>query len=381
MWIYRTFSSSSAGGTGRVGILPASGVTAGSTYAVVSDLIGDKYLQLKANTTYTIARASALAAGLEWGRTWVNPTRLDAADQNTTTANAFYWDHGNTSTDWIFAGVTAPYYYWSVTLNDTDRIEYIVRVLNNGDQDYECAGICLADNASPNASYILLRLGFNGGVKVFTDSRISGGTSFSGVTVTAAERNAGVWLKLVVQGGFVYTYYNTSAVTTPPSGGWLQVANPFTAAFTIGAAVQIGLHAMTVNPTNTFTATFLYEKLTFEPSSTGRTGIQWSATLLDTSATEQVIGEVDFGSAVSLNQTVLRQLLVDATNARSTDSATVTYSVVGSATPGPASGAYAAANAVTVTGSYQYWRVYCKIASATGFEQGSVMLPLFLPVA
>jgi len=80
-------------------------------------------------------------------------------------------------------------------------------------------------------------------------------------------------------------------------------------------------------------------------------------------------------------QTKLRQLLADAVNTRASDSATVTFSVVGGSSTGPASSTYYAAGSVMVSGSYRYWRVYTKITSASGVEQGSVRAPLALPVS
>ena len=82
-----------------------------------------------------------------------------------------------------------------------------------------------------------------------------------------------------------------------------------------------------------------------------------------------------------MDQTKLRLHLADAVNTRLLDSAPVTWSVVGGASPGVSAGSYAAAASVTVSSSYRYWAVYAKITSADGTDQGSIRLPLLLPAA
>lgn len=375
-------SAASSGSASVNGVLTASEVSAGATYEVVTGLDGSKVLQLKRQKTYTTARTSALT-GTEWGRTWMNGASLDSADQNTTTANAFRWDLDATSSDWSTGTQTAPYYYRTVLLNAGDRLTYTVRVSCDGDATHELAGIGVTLDSS-QATYSLLRLGYSftavsPGVQV--DDSVY---AVAAVAVTAGQRNAGVWLRMVIDASGIHHYYNTTDQATPPTGAWSRVRtqNVSTSAqWWMGQTLRVCLNAMTVNTSNNFECDFLYEDIQFEAGERGRTGIQWGSVLLDTSATEQLIAEVDFGTNVSLNQTRLRAILADATNTRPGDTATVTYSVVSGASTAPASSTYYAASAVVAPAAGRYIRVYAKILSATGAEQGSVRLPLILPVS
>ena len=372
-------ASSSPGSRTAVGLLPASGVSAGSTYEVVTALDGTKHIQLKRYTTYTTARASA-RTGTEWGRTWANGSALDSADQNTTVANAFHWNHGATATDWVGGTYSGPHYYHTVTILPGDRLEYTLRAASNGDANYEMFGIGVCLN-SATSSYSTLRMGWsNAAVSVGVQVDDSIYTTPIGVATTSGQRDAGIWLRVVIDSS-IHHYYSTANQATPPTA-WTRVRTPnvsTTTAWWVGQALRVGIHMMSGNTSNSFTGSVLYEDLCFTSGESGRTGIQSGAVLLDTGAAEQLIGEIDFGADVSLDQTVLRQVLADAVNTRPSDSATVTWSVVSGSSAAPASGTYYAAGSVVAPAAGRYVRVYAKIASATGAEQGSIKLPLLLP--
>lgn len=371
------------GSSGLVAMLAASEVSAGSTYEVVTDLTGSKFLQLKRQKTYTTPGSSALT-GTERGRIWANGANLDAADWDTTVADAFWWDLDATNSDWTTGACTAPHYYSLITLNAGDRLTYTVRIANDGNANHELAGIAIAPD-SLLTTYTHLWMGHSG--TLGTPGVVVGdsvyGTTQAGVTV--GQRNAGVWLRVVLDGSGIYHYYNTTNQDTPPTGAWTRIRTQnvsTTAVWWMGQPIRVCLAAITANTANSFTISFLYEDVQFESGEIGRTGRQWGAALLDTTATEQLIAEVNFGASVALDQTRLRAILADAVNTRPGDTATVTFSLVSSATTAPASGTYYAANAMVVPAAGRYYRLYAKIASATGVEQGSVNVArIALPIA
>lgn len=372
------------GGTGvQLGLLPASGVSAGSSYEVTtaSDIEGPGLLQLKRVTNFPTSRTIA-AADSEYGWAWINRSGVfTSADDDTTNDGESTWVCNTSNTDWFGGTRSAPYRYRSVALAAGQAIEIVCRLKSSADGNYEFAGVMILDlGTQTNWSRVLA--GYADTNYLISANDTSGTPTEVSTNSTAVQTN-GVWVKFVWTAAGWTAFYSTANQSTPPTS-WTLLARKATTsgwgASTLAAnQIGVGMTAQTVNGTGGYTVRWLYWRARVYDQQSGVTRFDWGTELFSTSGPEQLIGEVDFGSAIELDQTKLRQVLADAVNTRSFDDATVTFSVVGGSSSGPASSTYYAAGSVVVSGSYRYWRVYAKITSATGVEQGSIKLPLLLP--
>lgn len=195
------------------------------------------------------ARAVALASP-EYGWTWLNRTALTSANENTTVANALWAQHGATSTDWTNAGVqTAPVRYYTTSYLGSN-IDIVGLFYSNGAANFEQAGMLMFDTSNLN-SYAKVGVGYSatvGGTAI--EARV-GGSSLFQATVTAAERNAGVWLRMVIIGNTVYIYYNKTASATPPFA-WTLLMNANLTNL-VGKTIALGQMWQTVNTAGTLT--------------------------------------------------------------------------------------------------------------------------------
>lgn len=384
-----TVTGSNISRAGQVAALSASGITAGSTYEVTgpTEPGGTGLLQMKRVGNFPTSR-TIFAADSEFGWTWANRTTWGGTgNDNTTNAGYSTWNFTTTSVLWFGGTYTAPYRYRTIQVEANDVLEVITRVASNGQRNYELAGIQI-QNAASSAQYSRVLMGYdsgltgtNIGVRAADSNNLNGG-----VALTSTNRDNGVWLKLRWSCFGVQYQYNTSTSSTPPTSGWISFGisglsgTPTWGLNNSRTSVRVGMIAQNENTSGGFVVKFGWFSMTLNGSPFSAEPWQWGTELFSTGASEQLIGEVDFGAAVSLDQTKLRQFCTDVVNTRSWDTATVTFSVVGSASTGPASGTYYAAGSIVVSGSYRYWRVYAKILS-DGTTQGSIGAPIFLPVS
>lgn len=378
--------AANGGGSGaQLGLLPAGGVSAGSSYEVTtsSDIEGPGVLQLKRVVNFPTSRTIA-AADSEYGWTWINRAVFTSADDDTTNDGESTWVHNTTSTDWFGATRTAPIRYRNVPYAAGQSIDVVCRVKTNTSRNYEFAGIMLFDPVT-QTNWSRVIAGYAGSSYIISANDTSGVTATEATTTSTVLVTNGIWLRLVWTDSGWTAYYSTANQSTPPTSWTLlhrrATASAWGSGTTAGNSVGVGMFSQTVNTTGGFTVRWMHWNADVVPQPLFASGLEWGTELFSTSGPEQLVGEVDFGAAVELDQTKLRQFLADVTNTRTSDLATVTYSVVGGSSTGPASGTYYAAGSVVVSGSYRYWRVYAKITSATGVEQGSVKLPLTLPVS
>ena len=367
------------------GPLTASGVSVGTSYEVTTatDPGGAGLLQLKRVKNFPTGRTIA-AADSEYGWTWLNRAALTSADDDTTNDGESTWVHSTTNADWFGATRTAPIRYRDVPYAAGQSIDVVCRVKSNTSRNYEFAGIMLFDPVT-QTNWSRVIAGYAGGSYIISANDTSGVTATEATTTSTVLVTNGIWLRMVWTDSGWTAYYSTANQSTPPTSWTLLHRRATSSAWGSGTAagnsVGVGMFSQTVNTTGGFTPRWLYWRADVVGSTLFPTALEWGTELFSTSGSEQLVGEVDFGAAVTLDQTKLRQVLADAVNTRPCDSATVTFSVVGGSSTGPASSTYYAAGSVVVSGPYRYWRVYTKITSATGVEQGSVRLPISLPTS
>jgi hypothetical protein len=221
------------------------------TAAGAQEALGLPRMQIvpRGTNVFPNARAVALASP-EYGWTWLNRTALTSANENTTVANALYAAHGATSTDWTNAGVqTAPVRYYTIT-NMGSPIEVVGLFYSNGAANFEQAGMIVFDTADLN-NYAKMGVGFSAAAgTTVIESRIGGGSLLQ-ATITAGERSAGVWIKLVVIENTIYIYYNKTFSATPPLT-WTLLNTGSLTNFT-GRTLAIGQLWQTVNTAGTLT--------------------------------------------------------------------------------------------------------------------------------
>lgn len=376
------------GSGGLVSLLPAAGVSPGSTYEITgaTEPGGPGLLQLKRVKTFPTSRSIA-AASPEYGWIWQNRTTWapSSANDNTTNAGESTWAFSTTSVTW-FSSTTAPFRYRVINVGAGDVLEVVCRVASNGQRNYELAGILVALDSNP-AKWSRLLMGYDlgiGGTNIGVNSADTANQK-GNTALTSTDRDAGVWLKIRWTSEGFRSWYSTSTSATVPTswtatgGGALTDSPPWGNG---GAALRVGMMAQNENTSGGFVVKWKHFEIRLNNGLLDSQPWQWGTELFSTSGVEQLVAEVDFGVSVSLNQTSLRAALVDAVNARPWDTATVTLSLVSSSTTGPASGTYYAANALVVPSAGRYYRLYVKITSATGAEQGSFDLRrVFLPVA
>lgn len=357
------------------GPLTASGVSVGTSYEVTTatEPGGPGLLQLKRVMNFPTSRTIFLADS-EYGWTWQNRTTFGGTGtDNTTNATWSTWNFGAPSVDYWSTTRTAPHRYRTVQLSRGDQLEIIVRTRSNAARDFEGSGIMVVSDAN-QTHWSQFLVAYDAALKVIGYEQ-SG--NVANTSITSGQRDAGIWLRMVFALDGWSGWLSHDSGSTPPSS-WTYVCG--SVPVTTGT-YRVGTFAKKVNGVSGFTPQFGWFSMTLTSSSLHRQAWQWGTELFSTSGPEQLIGEVDFGSSVALDQTKLRQILADAVNTRPHDSATVTFSVVGGASTGPASGTYYAAGSVVVSGSYRFWRLYAKVTSATGVEQGSVRLPISLPTS
>jgi hypothetical protein len=368
--------SATGGGipSGRSAVVAATGLSVPSGMELHRPAQGGLLLRLKRRLTFPLTRAVALASP-EYGWSWLNRAALSSADENTTTASAFFMAHGATSTDWSTSTKTAPFRYKDLDRVPGEHYQVLARLACNGDANYEQVHLMIY--SAVTGAYVRIGPGYANGIKI-----VSNAGSGTTVGITQAQRDQGVWVRILVTGdGDVVTQYSLANQATPPSS-WTTLAT-----YTVFQATyswSVGLLAMTVNTAGNFEAECLYYDDDLMRSSPPATAAPlWPATQFDaTVPVTQLLADYDMGSdAPTPHITRIRQLLADAENTLRGDAATWEWALVLSAAPGAAASGWAAAGAVAVVGSGRYWNLWARPTS-TGEEGGSLLVPrLVLPAA
>jgi len=222
-----------------------------ATAASAQATIGLPNMQIvpRGTNIFPNARAVALASP-EYGWTWLNRAALTSANENTTVANALWAAHGATNTDWTNAGThTAPVRYYTTDYYG-QTIEIVGLFYSNGAANFEQAGMIVYDTANLD-TFVKVGVGFSASLGATAlEARINGGGLVQ-AAITAAERNAGVWVRLVILGSQIYIYYNKTASATPPFS-WTQLTNGALTPI-IGRTLALGQMWQTVNVAGTLT--------------------------------------------------------------------------------------------------------------------------------
>ena len=231
----------------------AEGLTllASTTASGAQSSIGLPQMQVvpRGTNIFPVARAVALASP-EYGWTWLNRPALISGNENTAVPDSLWAAHGATSTDWTNAGVnTAPVRYYTIS-NFGSPIDVIGQFFSNGSAGFEQTGILMFNTADLN-NYAKVGVGFSGGVGTTAIEARVGGSSLFQATVTIAERNAGVWLRMIIIENTIYIYYNKTASASPPLT-WTLLMNANTTNL-VGRSIGIGQMWQTVSVAGTLT--------------------------------------------------------------------------------------------------------------------------------
>jgi hypothetical protein len=351
-------------------------IAPGAAYEVVN-VNGVQVLRLKNRRTFvsggTVAANDTAERG--WSKTnFATANSVATADDNTTNAGQFTLSHGTAITDWTTVAQTAPFRWRPYLLIPGRTIEVLARIANNADADFEF-GFVQAIRASAPGTFARIGVGFTT-ANIVIRSAI-GATLGTTVNITATQRDAGPWFRLVISGTGVAMYYSLTDQETPPNDWTFLQGGTFAA---LGDVLRIGLNGITVNASGTLVNRFKYLSIDTEPTAQDATaGLLWGAVQFDATNPEQVlIADYDLeDSAAVIDQARLRQVLADAVNVLPTDLAAWTFACKQSQTPGATSGTYAAANSVVVEGSGRYANLWAR-CSSTGELAGSLRLPLIL---
>ncbi len=379
-------SESAQVGTGAssVPFVTGAGIdTTGSIYEIVTDTVnGNKYLKLKVNKTFVTTVANSISSPPA-GWTWADSAGLTIASQGA--VNGRLVTHNSTNTDW--AGVTrnGPRQFRAFT-RDTTGVQYVIaRIASDGNANYERAGVIIYDPATP-ATYTDYCVGYHssGGGLVLM-SRV-GDSSEQYTTVTSGQRDAGVWVMILLTlDGAVEHYYSLSGSSTVPTT-WTFRRRSSAGFFSTLSTMYAATISYTGNTSGSHTSKILYY------DDTGLIGrglpfVNTVATMgaegVATTGTEiSLLSDWDIGtSGATINQTRLRQILSDITNSTAYDTATVTFSVKQSATVAATSGTYYAPGSVVVSGTGRYVSLWVKILANTTLVNGSVRLPFYIPIS
>ena len=369
---------------GRCAIVTPSGITPVSAYEIhTADKYGGKFLRLARRMNFPIARNVALASP-EYGWLWNNMAALDSANENSTTANALYLDHGNTATYWHSSTQSAPFRHKVYTRTPGDHQVFIARINSDGDANREMVQLMVCANDNPG-NYIRIGPGYDGGIKCITHFN----SSKVRTAITQAQRDDGIWVMIAVHGRSAYALYNLTNQATPPTSGWVMtryVATNFTTS-TGRVQLRAGIVAVTENTNDSLTGNCLYydDELAYAravPMGVEVVNPRWGATQFDqNNTTQQILTDYDMGSDVAPEIGVLRNILTDIQNQLRGDGGTWQFSFIRDAGTGVGVGSWYAANAIVDAGSGKYWNLGARGAPAGADDGGSLQLPFLIPVA
>jgi hypothetical protein len=388
--LFTTITASVVSASSYVGPIPkhsvfaASGITTGSNYEVIT-INGNKYLQLQKRRTFPIARSIG-AADSEYGWIWLNRISISGSStENTTVVSGANFVHAQSAnTTWTAATQTAPVRYKTYTLLAGQNMQVVTKIAATGSLNFDQVQLLVWASGS-NTNYVRVGVGYDTGTKIVTQYTSNQNVN---TTISASQMLDGVWFAVNITEDNFSSYYNFSTSSTPPASGWLyNTGGPFILATNHGRPLNVGQMIMNghTNP-QTVTGSFSYFDVGITRNEltnfvNPNPYVSWPATQFDTSGTEQLIGEFDLGSSATVNETALRQLLSDLENNQYLENATITWSAVQSSSSGAASGTFYSSNAVVISGSGRYFRLWVKITS-NGNQAGSVgPFPIVIPIS
>ena len=388
--LFTTITASVVSASSYVGPIPkhaifaASGVSTGSNYEVIT-INGNKYLQLQKRRTFPIARSIG-AADLENGWIWFNRISISGSStENTTVVSGANFVHAQSAnTTWTAASQTAPVRYKTYTLLAGQTMQVVSKIAATASLNFEQVQLLVWASGS-NTNYVRVGVGYDTGTKIVTQYTSNQNVN---TTISASQMLDGVWFAVNIAEDNFSSYYNFSTSSTPPASGWLyNTGGPFILATNHGRPLNVGQMIMNghANP-QTVTGSFSYFDVGITRNEltnfvNPNPYVSWPATQFDTSGTEQLIGEYDLGSSATVNETALRQLLSDLENNQYLENATITWSAVQSSSSGAASGTFYSSNAVVISGSGRYFRLWVKITS-NGNQAGSIgPFPIVIPIS
>lgn len=215
--------------------------------AQLSLLLGHRPSIPGGTNQFTTARSVFLTTP-EYGWTVLNRTALTSANENTTTANAFHGVHGATNTDWTNGGNwTAPARVYTIDYAG-GPLEIIGLCYSNGAANYEQSGILVYDTSNKN-NFIKAGVGYSatrGGISV--ECYLG---ALQNAAITAGQRNAGVWVRIVLDGLYAAVYYNVNAASDPAGLTWTLLTSGNS--FGMWKTLAIGTMMQTVNTAGTLT--------------------------------------------------------------------------------------------------------------------------------
>lgn len=376
---YTTVQIPAAGITRSVASFGLQGQSVGTTY-----LARNGFLRLAPRRTYARTRSYAISEGAEFGQTKLNfalvANTLVSVDANTTVAGAVHFVAGTANSDWFGSTFTSPFLYQSFVWGG-ERCEFIFRAYSNGDgANYEQCGFMLVQ-AGTNTKYCKIGVG-SAGATARLHGVVNDGTLGSITTISTAQRDAGVWVRVILgQDGRIHASYVLTDTSTIPAGADWVVLGTLTATYTVGSTLRFGalMSASIASSGLTGGLKALAVDIPIDPV-VGRQAL-FDAETYDTAPAGQFLGSIYVGSAAVLSQTELRLYLARVVNREFGDTAPVTWSTV-RGTDGQAEGTYEAAAAATIQGSGtgEYLNLYVKITS-DGTSVGSIQLPVDVLVA
>ena len=353
---------------GEVPVIESNSASVGNDYHIVGE-----YLKILPRKDFSVTIADAIASPPS-GWTWDNSANLDAADINTTTASALRMDHDATNTDWASGNYTAPFIYKTYEPNYGVQ-EWVARVADDADQNYEFS--CLAITNADYSKHARIAMGFSSSNQIqlnVNESGIGGAPA-----ITAQNRTDGVWMRIVLNAGDVYSYYSVANQATPPTA-WTFL-NRSTSWVDADTTIRAGILAHTVNTNDNFEIDILY----FDDSKALASPYEAvnpdsCASGYDTGNTEiQILTDWDLVRPEAVvSQANVRAALASAENLLPEDAGSWTYSVVQDAATSASSSTFQASGSITISGTGRYLSIFAK-CNSDGTQAGSLKLPVIIP--
>lgn len=371
----------SVSGAGTRAILADTNPTLQTGYELVRGI-----LRTKPVLNYPTARVVG-AADSEFGSTWGNRAKLTAANENTTRANSLHMTHDATNTDWTAGAQGCPYRMRPGIVWDGRPLRIYALIYSDGGVAYEGAGVVVAKSGALG-TFIKALVGYNQ-----TPAAISfnptNGSLYPYKTVTAGQRDAGIWICIEIASGDVLTgcrvdcYYNLTYSATRPAFSTFSKATTsgafqFAVSFIPGDTLLIGEMIQSVGTGAPLGGVESLEIIQASEEANGAQAV-FGGTQFAVSATRQSLVDAwDLGSAsVTLSDADLRIALANLENTDPLDSgATWTFCASRGASAAAARTAagtdplVAATSAVwNGTGQFAAIRI---LATTTGATRGSL---------
>lgn len=192
----------------------------------------------------------------------------------------------------------------------------------------------------------------------------------------------GVWWRFSKRGPYIDWSYNTTNQDTVPTTGWGSTSNVGNIseyrnriAFGMRCLLRFGMRR---NGGTAPSVNVRYFKDRVGPDFVVNDSAEWREwTCADGFGTGSnmditITSDQAIGAGSTINDADVQAVLTKITNSRAYDAATITYSVVRSATPGATAGSYAAPASVTVAGTGTYVNIFARVSSAARTAQGSI---------